>query len=31
MVDIEQFGYYTIAATVATGFLQLVYPLMQAA
>ena len=31
MVDIEQFGYYTIAATVATGLLQLVYPLMQAA
>ena len=31
MVSIEQFGYYTIAATVATGVLQLVYPLMQAA
>ena len=31
LVDIEQFGYYTIAATVATGLLQLVYPLMQAA
>ena len=31
MVNIEQFGYYTIAATVATGLLQLVYPLMQAA
>ena len=31
MVGIEQFGYYTIAATVATGLLQLVYPLMQAA
>lgn len=31
MVDIEQFGYYTIAATVAAGLLQLVYPVMQAA
>ncbi len=31
MVSIEQFGYYTIAATVATGLLQLVYPMMQAA
>lgn len=31
MVGIEQFGYYTIAATVATGVLQLVYPMMQAA
>ena len=31
MVGIEQFGYYTIAATVATGLLQLVYPLTQAA
>ncbi len=31
MVGIEQFGYYTIAATVATGLLQLVYPVMQAA
>lgn len=27
---IEQFGYYTIAATVAMGVLQLVYPLVQA-
>lgn len=31
MVTIEQFGYYTIAATVAVGMLQLVYPLIQAA
>ncbi len=31
MVDIEQFGYYTIAAAVASGLLQLVYPVMQAA
>ena len=31
MVGIEQFGYYTIAAAVATGLLQLVYPMMQAA
>jgi O-antigen/teichoic acid export membrane protein len=30
MVSIEQFGYYTIAATVAMGMLQLVYPLVQA-
>jgi O-antigen/teichoic acid export membrane protein len=30
MVTIEQFGYYTIAATVAMGVLQLVYPLVQA-
>jgi O-antigen/teichoic acid export membrane protein len=30
MVSIEQFGYYTIAATVAAGMLQLVYPLVQA-
>lgn len=30
MVTIEQFGYYTIAATVAAGMLQLVYPLVQA-
>ena len=30
MVAIEQFGYYTIAATVAMGMLQLVYPLVQA-
>ncbi|HLP97525.1 MAG TPA: oligosaccharide flippase family protein [Sideroxyarcus sp.] len=31
MATIEQFGYYTIAATVAMGMLQLVYPLIQAA
>lgn len=31
MVSIEQFGYYTAAATVAAGMLQLVYPLVQAA
>lgn len=31
MVNVEQFGYYTIAAAVATGLLQLVYPVMQAA
>lgn len=30
MVTIEQFGYYTVAATVAAGMLQLVYPLVQA-
>lgn len=30
MASIEQFGYYTIAATVAAGTLQLVYPLVQA-
>jgi O-antigen/teichoic acid export membrane protein len=30
MVDIEQFGYYVIASTVATGLLQLIYPLIQA-
>ena len=30
MVSIEQFGYYTIAATVAAGMLQLIYPLVQA-
>lgn len=30
MVGIEQFGYYTVAATVATGSLQLLYPLTQA-
>ena len=30
MVSIEQFGYYIIAATVAAGMLQLVYPLVQA-
>ena len=28
--SIEQFGYYTIAVMVATGVLQLVYPLVQA-
>lgn len=31
MVSIEQFGYYTIAATVALGVLQVIYPLTQAA
>jgi O-antigen/teichoic acid export membrane protein len=30
MVTVEQFGYYTVAATVAAGMLQLVYPLVQA-
>lgn len=30
MVSIEQLGYYTIAATVALGVLQLIYPLVQA-
>lgn len=30
MVDIEQFGYYSIAATVAVGSLQLIHPLTQA-
>jgi len=30
MVSIEQFGYYTIAATCALGSLQLIYPLTQA-
>lgn len=30
MVDIEQFGYYTIAATIAVGSLQLINPLTQA-
>jgi hypothetical protein len=30
MVPIEQFGYYTVAATVALGSLQLIYPLTQA-
>ena len=30
MASIEQFGYYTVAATVAAGMLQLVYPLIQA-
>jgi len=28
--SLEQFGYYTIAATIATGVLQLIYPLVQA-
>jgi O-antigen/teichoic acid export membrane protein len=30
MITVEQFGYYVIASTVATGTLQLVYPVMQA-
>ncbi len=30
MASIEQFGYYTIASTVAIGALQLIYPLVQA-
>jgi O-antigen/teichoic acid export membrane protein len=30
MESIEQFGYYMVAATVAAGMLQLVYPLVQA-
>lgn len=30
MASIEQFGYYTIAASIATGLLQLIYPLVQA-
>lgn len=30
MATIEQFGYYTIAASIATGLLQLIYPLVQA-
>lgn len=30
MVSIEQFGYYTIAAMVSAGMLQLIYPLVQA-
>lgn len=29
MVPIEQFGYYTIAVSVALGMLQLIYPLLQ--
>lgn len=29
MVSLEQFGYYTIAATVAVGVLQLIHPLTQ--
>jgi len=31
MVPIEQFGYYTLASTVAIGVLQLIYPITQAA
>lgn len=31
MATIDEFGYYTVAATVAAGMLQLVYPLVQAA
>lgn len=30
MAPIEQFGYYMVAAAIATGMLQLVYPLVQA-
>jgi len=30
MASIEQFGYYVIAATIAGGVLQLIYPLVQA-
>jgi len=30
MVPVEQFGYYTLAATAALGVLQLIYPLLQA-
>jgi O-antigen/teichoic acid export membrane protein len=30
MATVEQFGYYTIASTVAGGMLQLIYPLIQA-
>nr|WP_315225889.1 oligosaccharide flippase family protein [uncultured Albidiferax sp.] len=30
MVSLQQFGYYTIAASIAIGALQLVYPLIQA-
>jgi len=30
MISIEKFGYYVIAATVAAGLLQLIYPLIQA-
>lgn len=29
MISIEQFGYYVIASTVATGLLQLIFPLTQ--
>jgi O-antigen/teichoic acid export membrane protein len=31
MVSLQQFGYYTIAASVSMGMLQLIYPLVQAA
>lgn len=31
MVSVEKFGYYTIASTLATGVLQLIYPIMNAA
>lgn len=30
MATVEQFGYYTIAATVSLGMLKLIYPLVQA-
>lgn len=30
MIPIEQFGYYAIASTVASGVLQLIYPVVQA-
>src|SRR5438477_320147 len=30
MVSLQQFGYYTIAAGIAMGVLQLIYPLVQA-
>ena len=30
MVSLQQFGYYTIAASVSMGMLQLIYPLVQA-
>lgn len=30
MAPVEQFGYYTLAATAALGVLQLIYPLLQA-
>lgn len=30
LVSVEQFGHYAIAAAVATGMLQLIYPLIQA-
>jgi O-antigen/teichoic acid export membrane protein len=31
IVTVEEFGYYTIASTVAIGSLQLIYPIVQAA